>query len=312
MSLFDSLRNIWKDPVWSKVIANTIWAILILFAGLLISKYLVNHKGSELLILVLTSNINLNICLFLLFLILAFISGIIYYKNISKSRPRNTIDDQAIVKFRSVFGNDVITEYNIAYPFLKSQPVFKHDGSLFDYPFTNADSSFSLRVDNPVPIAEVKSTINLSQMIFKVSNKTPNIVSDLDIKNKIDLSYCSIGGGTLNSLELINSELNIFYEFNHSNNVSVIREKMNIGIFFQFDSVYDYAIILRLRSKLFPNRVHMCIAGMAEWGTSGASWYLSNKWTELEQLIGNKDFGAVIKVRKESDQSAQLVVYRTQ
>jgi hypothetical protein len=68
-------------------------------------------------------------------------------------------------------------------------------------------------------------------------------------------------------------------------------------LFSTFDGTYDYAVILKYKHRLFPNRTQICIAGLGEWGTSGGSWFLSKNWKELSKKVGSKNFGAVIKVR---------------
>jgi hypothetical protein len=54
----------------------------------------------------------------------------------------------------------------------------------------------------------------------------------------------------------------------------------------------------------------LACAGLDEWGTSGAAWFLANKWANLNQRAGSRPFAAVVRVRPGQDQSAELVDMR--
>jgi hypothetical protein len=43
----------------------------------------------------------------------------------------------------------------------------------------------------------------------------------------------------------------------------------------------DHGFILRITPPEFPTRSWIVCAGLGEWGTSGSSWFLANKWQEL-------------------------------
>jgi hypothetical protein len=45
-------------------------------------------------------------------------------------------------------------------------------------------------------------------------------------------------------------------------------------------------------------------AGLGEYGTSGACWYLANRWEELQ---GANEFGIVVEVELGSDESARKI-----
>jgi hypothetical protein len=40
----------------------------------------------------------------------------------------------------------------------------------------------------------------------------------------------------------------------------------------------ENASCLKIIPKSFPNRVWIAVAGLGEWGTSGAAWFLSKNW----------------------------------
>lgn len=82
---------------------------------------------------------------------------------------------------------------------------------------------------------------------------------------------------------------------------------------------FDYGFITRITSAQFPDRVFIACVGIGEWGTSGAAWYLSNKWKDI--LTNNtswfnpfylgkgKDFACLIEIKRYYDNSAKLIAH---
>ena len=68
----------------------------------------------------------------------------------------------------------------------------------------------------------------------------------------------------------------------------------------------DYGMILRIPNDRFPGRFFFVCAGLGDWGTSGASWFLSSNWNYLRSMYPG-GFGVVVEVDIGSDQSARLV-----
>ena len=60
-----------------------------------------------------------------------------------------------------------------------------------------------------------------------------------------------------------------------------------------------------------PDRVWFLCAGLGSNGTSGAAWYLANKWKRLYRLADANDFMAVIRVHHYSDHDSQLIDIKT-
>jgi hypothetical protein len=65
----------------------------------------------------------------------------------------------------------------------------------------------------------------------------------------------------------------------------------------------DYGIVLKIPNLRFPGQFFFVCAGLGEWGTSGASWYLATKWRDLQSEFGDA-FGVVVEVEIGSDESA--------
>jgi len=65
-------------------------------------------------------------------------------------------------------------------------------------------------------------------------------------------------------------------------------------------------MVLKVTNQRFPGCFFFVCAGLGEWGTSGAAWYLATKWRDLQKEFGNA-FGIVVEVELRSDESARRV-----
>ena len=69
----------------------------------------------------------------------------------------------------------------------------------------------------------------------------------------------------------------------------------------------DHGIVLRMRNPFFPTHLLFVCAGLGEWGSTGAAWYLFSQWEKLYKEYGDKELCLVVSVTPGSDQSARLV-----
>jgi hypothetical protein len=69
----------------------------------------------------------------------------------------------------------------------------------------------------------------------------------------------------------------------------------------------DKGIILKLRNPYFKGYAVLICAGLGEWGTSGAAWFLSQHWKLLSCRFGNNPFLIVVSVTPGSDESAHEI-----
>jgi hypothetical protein len=76
-------------------------------------------------------------------------------------------------------------------------------------------------------------------------------------------------------------------------------------------AAFAYGLILRYRPDPddHPERAWFLCAGLGAKGTTGAAWYLANKWKHFlqRQEVGKDDFIAVIKVPMAADRDSSLV-----
>jgi len=157
----------------------------------------------------------------------------------------------------------------------------------------------------PIPYVETKSTKYLSDIISKYSNSFPELVSDEDegIISKLDISYCSIGCGNLKTNEILESKRNRFIYFNSE---KIITKTNDLKEYTQIHK-YDIGVILKIFNSNFPKRVQIFVAGIGEYGTSGAAWFLSHKWMTIEKKVGTKEFCVILKVKNGFDESSEIL-----
>lgn len=206
-------------------------------------------------------------------------------------------------RYKQIFGKDS-TDFNIVYGKMVLNPLYASQDR-FAYLKPNTVGKFS--ISSPVSFAETRAAKYISESYSKSLDKSPRLISDDEIRDKIDISYCSLGGyNNHKSIEIIESIQNEFLEFNLNAPGSIINKK-NRQNEYSVDGTHDYAVIIKIKNRLFPNRTQICVAGLGEWGTSGGAWFLANKWEELRKKVDNKNFGAVIKVKGGTDESAELI-----
>jgi hypothetical protein len=70
-----------------------------------------------------------------------------------------------------------------------------------------------------------------------------------------------------------------------------------------------YGVIVRYHPdpEDAPERHWFLCAGLGPNGTSGAAWFLANKWRRLYRLVGEDDFVAIIRVEHYSDSDSTLL-----
>src|SRR3990172_11321170 len=134
---------------------------------------------------------------------------------------------------------------------------------------------------------------------------------DAETRAILDLDFVSFGGPRSNfkTDDCQSNSGNTLALFDHQNHQFVARS--NGQRLIEFEPGFDYGLILKIRPSHFPNRVWFACAGIGEWATSGAAWFLANKWQEIRKEAGRHPFAAVIRVRPGQDQSAEMVRFLT-
>ncbi|MBX2947511.1 MAG: hypothetical protein KF725_16905 [Cyclobacteriaceae bacterium] len=206
-------------------------------------------------------------------------------------------------RFKKIFGQQ-IESFHIVYGTMILKPEYT---SKDKFPYLKPSTNGLFNMTRPVSFAETRGAKYLSESFSKLVGQSTRLTSDEEIKEKVDITYCSLGGlNNLKTVDILNSKENIFLGFDLTAPGSIINKKNKSNIY-TIDGVYDYGLIIKINNRLFPTRTQICVAGLGEWGTSGASWFLANKWKDLLKVAGDKEFGAIIKVKGGVDESAELM-----
>jgi len=97
-------------------------------------------------------------------------------------------------------------------------------------------------------------------------------------------------------------------DFGQESGLTFIRDKKSDRKFESASSPVrkDYGVILKIPNLRFPGYYFFACAGLGEWGTSGAAWYLSRHWLRLQPEFGGP-LAVVVEVEIGSDESARRV-----
>jgi hypothetical protein len=203
-------------------------------------------------------------------------------------------------------------DYKLIYGQFMLKDVFDANGKKLNFPFFKQETNYSHSILDPVSFSDTKAAKYISSLIAKEIGEYSELLSDKEIGKNLDISYCSTGGfSNLKSIDIIESDNNRFYNFYSSPKEGFgIIDVESKDVIINDDENYDLGIIIKIKNKFFPKRTQICIAGMNIWGTSGAAWFLANKWKEIYKLVKNKQFGMIIKVKKGNDQESEIIRYK--
>jgi hypothetical protein len=177
----------------------------------------------------------------------------------------------------------------------------------------------SYSMEHPISECEVRASTYIAGLLGFPGKLRLLLVSDTEASSLLDSNFISFGGPGSNykTADALTSDKNIFIR------MSVNQFSLPIGVNLPFTCSIeaDHGFILRITPPEFPSRSWIVCAGLGEWGTSGSSWFLANKWQELIEKIHPAaywsgvmripDFMAIIRVRPGQDQSARIVaLYR--
>ena len=210
-------------------------------------------------------------------------------------------------KFRNVFGSTAENPFFIIYGLLKLNECYNQNGQPIEFPYSNISPNArgESRISSLVSGSQARGIKYLSESFRENTKIIPQLVSDSEVESKMDISYCSIGGmNNSKTVDILNHEENEFFKFSDVGD-KIVGVKNSLS--FTIDKGFDYALIIKLRPKSLQNKTWVAIAGIGEWGTSGASWFLARNWKEIEKTYNQRSFGLIIKVKGGKDESAQIV-----
>lgn len=163
---------------------------------------------------------------------------------------------------------------------------------------------------NIVGGCELRSASYISNTLSPYRKKAVAVVDDAAAFANLNRTFVALGSPSSNEITdlILREPNNEFLEFGQEGNAYFIRDKKSGRKFAGFEPPVrkDYGIALKIPNLRFPGQFFFVCAGLGEWGTSGASWYLATKWRDLQSKSGNA-FGVVVEVEMGSDESARRV-----
>lgn len=214
-------------------------------------------------------------------------------------------------KFRRLFGADVLQGpcFHLVYSELGLRPVNDERGNLITHPYVKPgeeDSGAGFSIERPVSSCEVRAAKYLAEVIGARALRAPTLSSDSELRKRLDISFVSFGGPKSNykTGDAFGNDGNQLIDFDNEK----FSSKKSGRIVLSPEKAFDYGLILKIHPAQFPKRVWLVCAGLGEWGTSGAAWYLANKWKEIHHYAKQKPFALIVRVERDKDESGEPVV----
>lgn len=209
--------------------------------------------------------------------------------------------------FKNVFGTDIGSEQD--FHLIYAQLLLAKEITTERYPYRKSgeeNSGGNFSIERPVSSCEIRAAKYLSESIAREVKRGPSISSDTDLKGKLDVSFIAFGGPASNfkTRDLIDNSSNDLIKFGEEGFLSIRSGKPLICM----ESGFDYGLILKIIPKQFPDRTWFTCAGIGEWGTSGAAWYLAKKWKEVHAFARNSAFAIIVRVKKDQDEFADPIL----
>jgi hypothetical protein len=218
-------------------------------------------------------------------------------------------------RFKRVFG---VTDerYQLVYAPLKLHPDVKAAlpptfsrplGEPFVFVRSDSDNA-RFSASQITSSCEIRAASYIASALGKDGARESTFVDCESLASKLDIDFVSFGlVSNLKTIDVFNNEGNDlvitvpnpgFMAWKWTGEPTITEYRSNL----------DYGIILKIHPVQFPRRTWIACAGMGEFGTSGAAWFLARKWKDLEQRAnGAGRFFALIAVESGKDESAVLV-----
>ncbi|MEN8263263.1 MAG: hypothetical protein ABFR82_07355 [Nitrospirota bacterium] len=143
-----------------------------------------------------------------------------------------------------------------------------------------------------------------SYLIDKLSpyfNRGVGSLSDEEIAATWEGTFINIGVSALNiKTDDIKHHIDNKLFKEDINGIIELKNDLSFGP----DNRHDVGMILKIKNPYFNKYSLIVCAGIGEWGTSGAAWYLSRHWKKLGRRFLSNDFIVVLNVLRGSDESA--------
>ena len=214
-------------------------------------------------------------------------------------------------EFRTLFGIDINKQEGIhlVYAQLALSQQQNEKGEPIRYPFVKPgeeNTGVAFSIERPVSSSELRSAKYLSDVMGREIKQSPLLSSDYEVQDKYNFSFISFGGPSSNfkSRDALTNDGNILLNFVDNTFITCRTQRKVI----ELQPGLDYGLILKLHPSQFPEKTWIICAGIGEWGTSGATWFLAYKWREIYIFAKGDPFAIIVKVREKKDESSEAVV----
>lgn len=205
---------------------------------------------------------------------------------------------------RNFFGNDALGgSHELVFSEFELRADCLDPEKSPEFPYRKpGEVHYMMKTSRVLPLCDARAIGYLASSLGQISGKTAPVVSDESIQQRLNVSFVSLGlGANHKTRDLLSNSANQFFAFDfESNKLSLAGKDIVVK------GGFDYGVIAKIIPQQFPHRVWIACAGLGEWGTSGAAWFLANKWTELYATASKQPFAALIRVNAGKDESAHL------
>src|SRR5689334_23288975 len=189
-------------------------------------------------------------------------------------------------RFKQVFGPGVTnSNFTLVYGELALAPVLAAQQQ-FCYVKPGGSLQAKFSISRPVSLCELRAASYLASAIGNAVGCTPTLQSDADVRPKLDMDFVAFGGPLSNfkSGDCQSNSSPRLAIFDQSI-PQFLKPHTNVPLAECTDKNFDYGLILKVRPEQFPERVWLMCAGFGEWGTSGAAWFLANRWEHIRKKV---------------------------
>lgn len=235
---------------------------------------------------------------------LSLLFGLVPYINVKgKLRSKHR-------KFRRIFGEDAFhgPDFHAINTNFILRLVDEH-GNRIRQMYTKTHPRQRPSVE-PVPVTiDIESPVSsggaraLSYIVAAMHTNSQEPISisldyDLDRDREEDISFISFGGPLSNwyTYYALRDEGNGLVQFRESGREGCFIDLRDDSIIARVGRNYDCGLILKFHPRQYPRRTWLVCAGFAEWGTSGAAWYLANNWESMNRRAKADPFAVVIQL----------------
>ena len=142
---------------------------------------------------------------------------------------------------------------------------------------------------------------------YRPGHKPLAFTIDYDVATKWDASFICFGSSdsNLKTFDIQSLPGQKFYAMpfdDHGARIFTVG-----GRKFGITDQVDHGILLRMKNPWHPDHALFVCAGLGEWGTSGAAYFLFHNWSSLCWKHGRAYFCKVVRVVHRADESAEEI-----